>query len=324
MAVVSDDEGMSEPEILTTDSESDPETMSDDDLQPFTLPDLGDDLPTTDGILDENHFVIPTPVHDHLIIDHSDGEHVVAPNLTHVPLVAIPLEDLPFDDLIDIDVDWLTTMSAAPIPPHDLEPDFIPDDLSLDTPADPELMPVPEPLPDHDPISFGIPDITPLIPYPVLALVDPPVIEPLIPPLAPAPADGITTPCLGKDTSGQQPSHDLHVSAAYPHIPMSAPFAPFTSSPTNDSFRGSPQYSMPTSDPYHPSHFVGYTHDELLYSLQFRFEVMSRRVLELESIPHPLPCPCQHVSVPLVPHRLHLHVHLLLLLLFQSLMLDSS
>ncbi|KAM0035710.1 hypothetical protein Hdeb2414_s0015g00449681 [Helianthus debilis subsp. tardiflorus] len=98
----------SEPKILTFDKESDPEMMSDDDddVQPFVLPDLGDDLPTTDGILDEDPFVTPTLVHDHLVIDHSDGEHIVAQILTPVPLVVIPLEDLPFDDLIDIDVDW--------------------------------------------------------------------------------------------------------------------------------------------------------------------------------------------------------------------------
>ncbi|KAJ0722688.1 hypothetical protein HanOQP8_Chr08g0289501 [Helianthus annuus] len=211
-------------------------------------------------------------------------------------------------------------MSATPIPPHDLEPDFIPDGQSDDTPTDPESMPVPEPLPDHDPISFGILDIAPLIPDPVPAPVDPPVTETFIPPVAPAPTDvarfhsvesdlhrvdlpidllqGIPAPRPGEGTSGQQPSHDLHILAAYPHIPLSAPSAPFTSSPTNESLRGSPRYSMPTSDPYRPSHFVGYTQDELLYLLQLRFEVMSHRVLELESIPRPLPYPCQHAFVP--------------------------
>ncbi|MFS7987293.1 hypothetical protein Hanom_Chr11g01020761 [Helianthus anomalus] len=49
---------------------------------------------------------------------------------------------------------------------------------------------------------------------------------------------------------------------------------------------------MPISDPYHPSHFVGYTQDELLLSLLLQFEVLSRRVLELELTPCPPPCPC--------------------------------
>ncbi|MFS7946650.1 hypothetical protein Hanom_Chr06g00538861 [Helianthus anomalus] len=58
---------------------------------------------------------------------------------------------------------------------------------------------------------------------------------------------------------------------------------------------------MPISDPYHPSHFVGYTGDELLLSLQLQFEVLSRRVLELElTPPRPPPYPCQSTFVP--PH----------------------
>ncbi|KAJ0681478.1 hypothetical protein HanPI659440_Chr16g0636431 [Helianthus annuus] len=214
MAVASDDEIMTEPEIFATNSENDSEMMSDNDLQSFALPGLGDDLPTTVGIPDEDPFAISIPVHDHLIIDHPDDEHDVAPILAPVPLVAIPLEDLPFDDLIDIDVDLLvdgpfddahgdegldentvtillfkipvveissdtslhpvsdsfesvtssalqtvglqrhsdeeTAMSAAPIPPYDLELDFISVDQPVDVPADPEPILAPEHLPDHD------------------------------------------------------------------------------------------------------------------------------------------------------------------------------
>ncbi|KAF5760133.1 hypothetical protein HanXRQr2_Chr16g0749731 [Helianthus annuus] len=137
-------------------------------------------------------------------------------------------------------------MSAAPSPPHELEPglelDFVLVDQPDIAPVDPEPIPDPEPLPDHDPIPFGIPDIAPLRPDPVPAPVDPPIIEPLIPPLAPAPANVA---------------------------------------------------------PFHPAESDVYR-DELLYSLQLRFEVMRRRVLELESIPRPLPCPCQSTFVP--PH----------------------
>ncbi|MFS7928838.1 hypothetical protein Hanom_Chr04g00325501 [Helianthus anomalus] len=48
---------------------------------------------------------------------------------------------------------------------------------------------------------------------------------------------------------------------------------------------------MPTSPLYHPSHHVGYTRDDLLLSLQLQFEILSRRVLELEltSFPSYLP-----------------------------------
>ncbi|XP_022030577.1 leucine-rich repeat extensin-like protein 3 [Helianthus annuus] len=164
----------------------------------------------------------------------------------------------------------------------------------------PDVAPAnPEPLPDHDPIPFGIPDIAPLIPDPVPAPIDPPVVEPFVPPPAHAPTNEIPAPRPGEGTSSQQPSHDHHVSAPSPHV-QSAPFVHFTSSPLDEPLRGSPPYSMPTSDPYHPSYFAGYTQDELLYSLQFRLEVMSHIVLELESIPRPLPCPCQSTSVP--PH----------------------
>ncbi|MFS7953366.1 hypothetical protein Hanom_Chr07g00617691 [Helianthus anomalus] len=79
MAIVSDDEIVPEPYIFTSNTESDPEMMSDDDedFQPFALLDFGIDLPIADGISDEDTFVISVPVHDHLIIGHPDGEHVV-------------------------------------------------------------------------------------------------------------------------------------------------------------------------------------------------------------------------------------------------------
>ncbi|XP_021990965.1 autism susceptibility gene 2 protein homolog [Helianthus annuus] len=393
LAIVSDDEIAPEPEIFTSDTESDPDMLSDDDddFQPFTLPHFGDDLPLADGIPEEDPFVIPIPVHDHLIIGHPDGEHIVAPILAHVPLMVIPPEDWLFDDLFDDDFDLCVdgppddahgdgeldedvvasplpeipvieissdsslhyvsdsfesvtssalqavglrryatdsdddaAMSAAPPPPHELEPglepDFVPVDQPDVAPADPEPIPNPEPLPDHDPIPFGIPDIAPLIPDRVPAPVDPPVIKPFIPPLARAPADvapflpvesdvhrvdlpivflqDISAPRPGEGTSGQQPSHDSHVSAAFPHIPQSAPLAPFTSSPLDEPFRWFPPYTMPISDPYHPSHFAGYTWDDLLLSPQLQFEIMSRRILELEMTQRPLPCPCQPAFVP--------------------------
>ncbi|MFS7997165.1 hypothetical protein Hanom_Chr12g01138501 [Helianthus anomalus] len=67
---------------------------------------------------------------------------------------------------------------------------------------------------------------------------------------------------------------------------------------------------MPISDPYHPSHHVGYTRDDLLLSLQLQFEILSCRVLELEfgegarrspfpSYPSSVPPPSS--SIPFVP-----------------------
>ncbi|MFS7941048.1 hypothetical protein Hanom_Chr05g00471591 [Helianthus anomalus] len=287
MAVVSDDEVGAEPKIFTSDSESDPEMMSEDDND-FSR-------------LHEDPFVVPILVHDHLIIGHPDGEHVVAPILAPVPLMAIPPEDWPFDDLFDDDFDLF--VDDPPDDAHgdgELDEDVafglrcyatdFDDDIAMSpdaTPADPEPIPAPEPLPDHDPIPFGIPDIAPLIPDPVPAPVDLPVIKPFIPP--PAPADvapfhpvesdvhrvdlpivflqDIPAPHPGEDTSGQQPSHDPHVSAAFPYIPQSAPSAPVISSSLDEPFRWFPPYTMPISDPDHPSHLIGYTRDELLLSL---------------------------------------------------------
>ncbi|KAJ0805250.1 hypothetical protein HanPI659440_Chr02g0047631 [Helianthus annuus] len=105
MAVVSDDEIAPAPKIFTFDSETDPELMSDDndldDFQPFALPDFGDDIPFVDDVL-----AFPLPIHDQLIIGHTDGEHLVEPIPIHaVPLAAIPDEDWPFVVDLDDDID---------------------------------------------------------------------------------------------------------------------------------------------------------------------------------------------------------------------------
>ncbi|XP_021996345.1 cell surface glycoprotein 1-like [Helianthus annuus] len=101
MAIVSDDEIVPDPEIFTSDTESD----DDDDFQPFALPDFGDDVPHADGLPDEDPFLVPIPDQDHLMLGHPDDEHVVVPILAPLPLAAFPLEDLPFDELSDDDVD---------------------------------------------------------------------------------------------------------------------------------------------------------------------------------------------------------------------------
>ncbi|MFS7953196.1 hypothetical protein Hanom_Chr07g00615731 [Helianthus anomalus] len=64
---------------------------------------------------------------------------------------------------------------------------------------------------------------------------------------------------------------------------------------------------MPISDPYYPSHFIGYTRDELLLSLQLQFEILSHRVLELElgEGARRSPCPYHSASVP--PHSSSSH-----------------
>ncbi|KAM0057856.1 hypothetical protein Hdeb2414_s0005g00163361 [Helianthus debilis subsp. tardiflorus] len=161
---------------------------------------------------------------------------------------------------------------------------------------------VPEPVPKPDPFTFGLPDIAPLIHEPIPAHLDLPLIDPFIPPppptdVAPPPPfvsdahrtdlpivfrQEIPAPRPGEGTSGHPPSFDLFAPADFPLIPQTTPFTPFTSASLDKPFRWFPPYTMPISDPYHPSHFVGYTRDELLLSLQLEFEILSRRVLELE------------------------------------------
>ncbi|XP_021991653.1 predicted GPI-anchored protein 58 [Helianthus annuus] len=115
----------------------------------------------------------------------------------------------------------------------------------------PDVAPAnPEPLPDHDPIPFGIPDIAPLIPDPVPAPVDPPVIEQLIPPPAPAPAN-------------VAPFHLVEFDVNRVDLPIV--FLQDIPAPVQG---------------------------------KLQFEIMSRRILELEMTPRPLPCPCQPAFVP--------------------------
>ncbi|KAM0056848.1 hypothetical protein Hdeb2414_s0006g00223271 [Helianthus debilis subsp. tardiflorus] len=122
---------MPEPEIFTSDTESGPETLSEDndDFQPFALPDFGDDLPIADGVPVEDPFDVPVPVHDHHIIGHPDDEHNVAPILDAVPLLVIPPEDWPFDDLFGDDVDLFVDG-----PPADAQGDGVIDDDVVDVP----------------------------------------------------------------------------------------------------------------------------------------------------------------------------------------------
>ncbi|MFS7932407.1 hypothetical protein Hanom_Chr04g00367511 [Helianthus anomalus] len=362
MVIVSDDEVAPIPEVLTSDTESDPEMMSDDDddFQPFALPEFGDDVPIADGIPVEDLFDFPAPIHNHLISGHPDGEHIVAPILGVVPLVVIPTEDWPFDDLFGDDVNLFLDGPPADVQGDgevdddvailDVPPPVIPvielssdsnlhsvsdsfefvtssalqaaalqiyatdsdDDTAMSAaPLSPARVPTPphvlEPVPEPDPVPFGQPDIAPLIPDPIPAPLDLPLVDPYIP--APPPADvapptpfesdahridlpivflqEIPAPRPGEGTSGQPPRFDLFASADFPLIPQTTPSTPFTSTPFDEPFRWFPPYTMLISDPYHPSHF---------------FEILSRRVLELELSEGAKrsPCPCHSTFIP--PH----------------------
>ncbi|XP_022030941.1 fibrous sheath CABYR-binding protein-like [Helianthus annuus] len=198
MAIVSDDEIATDPEVFTSDTTS----SDDDDFQPFALPDFGDDIPIADGFHDGDLLLVPIP----------------AP----FPLAAFPLEDLPLDDMFDDDIDLFieeipvdddVVVPLVEIPVADIidvplveipaveissdhsgpdsfesppfEAPIIPDDQLFDIPADleyvpadpePEIVPEPipahDPLPVHDPIPTDVPISAPPLPDPIPVLVD--------------------------------------------------------------------------------------------------------------------------------------------------------
>ncbi|MFS7997806.1 hypothetical protein Hanom_Chr12g01146241 [Helianthus anomalus] len=222
MAIVSDDEILSEPEIFTSDTESDREMLSDDDddFQPFALPDFGDDAPLADGIPVEDLFDFPAPIHDHLIIGHPDGEHIVAPILDPVPLVGdgevddvivlgvpppvivvIELSSNTSPDSVSDSFESVTSsaLRAAELQLHATDSD---DDtamsvapLSIARVHTPPL--VLEPVPEPDPVPFGLPDIAPLILEPTPAPFDLPLVDPYVP--QPPPLSVVSPPPVMSD-----------------------------------------------------------------------------------------------------------------------------
>ncbi|MFS7935974.1 hypothetical protein Hanom_Chr05g00409881 [Helianthus anomalus] len=73
-------------------------------------------------------------------------------------------------------------------------------------------------------------------------------------------------------------------------IPQTTPFTPFTSAPLDEPFQWLPPYTMPISDPYHPSHFVGYTRISFLLCRDCELEEELTHVRSLLFFPpHPVP-----------------------------------
>ncbi|MFS7996871.1 hypothetical protein Hanom_Chr12g01134981 [Helianthus anomalus] len=305
MAIVSNDKVAHAPEIFTSDSESDPEMMSDDDdlndFQPFALPDLVDDVPFIDDVL-----ALPLPLQDQLIIGHPKGEHLVKPiPINVIPLAAIPAEDWPF--VVDLDDDVDVPMIKVEHPSDDLGDGEvfniailyvatpvvsvidISSDFGLESDADSfesvtsfalrvaglEAYPT-----DDDDVVSVAPATTVRVPTPTGT-----------PPHTPvrATSDSSTQPLVLVDHSSwlrsicyasafprTPPTHGGEP-LGHPHIP------PPESSPCLQSPRFFPPYTMPLSDPYHPSHHFGYTRDDLLKSLQLQLEILCHRVYELEN-----------------------------------------
>ncbi|MFS7996447.1 hypothetical protein Hanom_Chr12g01130111 [Helianthus anomalus] len=379
MAIVSDDEEAPIPEILTSDTDNGPEMLSDDDddFQPFALPDFGDDVPFANDVPVDDVLVFPFPIPGQLIIGHPDGEHLVAPILDVVPLVAIPPEDWPFDVLLDDDFDIfmgnhpvddqgdgvvndvvVLDIPSPAVSVIDISSDssvhYVADsfesvtssalqavglrlhatglddeDAMSATPSSPVRAPTPPPVPDHVPDHVPKPVLAPLDLPPITPVVSQPQPAVFVPPkpgspLPPSVSDEhrtdipvifrheIPIPRPGEGTSGQPPSFDPFASADFPPIPQ---FTPFESDLFDRPFRWFPLYTMPISDPYHPSHHICYTRDDLLISLQLQFEILRRRVRELEfgegarrsPFPsYPSPIPHHHHRFLLFLHQLHL------------------
>ncbi|MFS7947365.1 hypothetical protein Hanom_Chr06g00547451 [Helianthus anomalus] len=303
--------GGSAQEVFTLDIESDPEMISDDDddFQPFALLDFGDDVSFADGVPFDDIFAHPIQIHDHLIIGHPNGEHLVAPILDVAPLVAMPPEDWPFDNLLDDDFDIFVgnhptgeqgdgevdDVIVLDVPSLVVSVIDISSDSSIHSVADsyesvtssalqaaglrlyatddddamsaaassPVREPTPPPTPDHVPDPdldpSGVPPVALLVPQP------PPTVD--VPP--PFVSDDHRTDLpIVFDTRFQLPAQGRALL---------------------DSRRASTHLHRLTSHPfhnsYHPSHHVGYTRDDLLLSLQLQFEILSRRVVELELTP---------------------------------------
>ncbi|MFS7929577.1 hypothetical protein Hanom_Chr04g00334131 [Helianthus anomalus] len=236
--------------------------------------------------------------------------HIVAPILDVVTLVVIPPDDWPFDDLFDDDVDLFVDGPPANaqgdkeidddvvvVPPPAIPVIELSFDSSLHSASDSFESVTSSALravglqlyaTDYD-------DDTAMSAAPSPSRVPTPPHDPEpTPELAFVPFGHPCTPS-GEGTSGQPPRYDPFALAAFPPIPPTTFFTPFSSTPLDKPFRWFPPYTMPISDPYHPSHFVGYTRDELFLSLQVQFEILSRRVMELELTP---PCSPPSSFVP--------------------------
>ncbi|XP_022019121.1 E3 ubiquitin-protein ligase Hakai-like [Helianthus annuus] len=221
-------------------------------------------------------------------------------------------------------------LAPEPIPAHDPLPDH--DPAPVDVPVVAPLLPDPIPAPaDHAPFAD---QVDPRYAFTHNGWIEddddlPPFVRHVTPPPAPthAPVDiapfhphvsdihrtdlsvtflqDIPPPRPGEGPSSQQPSHIPHVSAAFPFVPQFTHTAPSASAPSSEPLIWFPPNTMPVSDPYNPSHYTGYTRDDLLLSLQLQHE-LCRRVMELERIPHPPPCtypsPFAIPPAPLLPY----------------------
>ncbi|XP_021996165.1 leucine-rich repeat extensin-like protein 3 [Helianthus annuus] len=273
------------------------------------------------------------PVQDFEFDDEFDPDIDPEHEVDFVPddqLFDIPadLEPIPADpELAPADPEPM--IAPEPIPAHDPFPEHEPVDIPVIAPPLPDPIPAPV---DHAPFAA---QIDPRYAFTRNGWIEdddelPPFVRHVTPPPAPthAPVDiapihphvsdthrtdlpitflqDIPPPRPGEGPSSQQPSHIPPVSAAIPFMPQFSHTAPFASAPSGEPLIWFPPNMMLVSDPYHASHYTGYTRDDLLLLLQLQQELLCRRVMELERIPRPPPCPCQSPFVtppaPLLPY----------------------
>ncbi|XP_021986577.1 cell surface glycoprotein 1-like [Helianthus annuus] len=250
-----------------------------------TLHALGLQRYPTDSDSDTAMFAAPIPPQDFEFDDEFGHE------------LDFVLDDQPFDapaDLEPIPADPESIPAPEPLPVPDPLPnhDPVPVDIPIDAPLVPDPIPAPA---DH--VVFAD-QIDPHYAFTRNGWIEddgdmPPFVEPVTPPPAPAPTyapvdvapfhphvsdihrtdlpitflQEIPPPRLGEGPSSQQPGHVPPMSAAFPFMPQFTPAAHFTSAPPGEPLIWFPPNTMPVSDPYHPSHFIDYTRDELLLSL---------------------------------------------------------
>ncbi|XP_021979759.1 skin secretory protein xP2-like [Helianthus annuus] len=215
LVITSDDEMATDQEVYTLDTTS----TDEDDFQPFALPDVGDDLPLADGLLDGDLPLvqIPTPLPLAAVPGDQDGG---APMDDDIPPADIPVDD-PVVEVPDMEVpsdssgpdsfesvssstfhalglqryptdtDTDTVMFEAPVPQLGLGfiPDF-PHDFDSDQEVEfiPEEQPAEAPiLPDDRlldiPADYELAHVDPepvLAPGPVLAHDHLPVHDPIL------------------------------------------------------------------------------------------------------------------------------------------------
>ncbi|KAM0040843.1 hypothetical protein Hdeb2414_s0012g00398901 [Helianthus debilis subsp. tardiflorus] len=332
MELTSDDEYGPEVVIITSDSESDPEEDpsfdSDDDMddfQPFALPDdMVDDVPLVDDVL-----ALPPQLNDIVIIGHPEGEHLVE----IIPFPAIPLVDVPF--IIDLDDDD-DGLHAFPI--GDMDEDIEDGDdsdlvilevaspvvsiIDVSSDSDPDLG-------DHsrDSVTSSALQAAGLEAYPAVS-DDVPSALPVSPAPIPSPAPthslartsylptddprylpgpvgrSVFIRTIPHDPLRHRYTHPSGFSLPFDHEagPSRQPSRPPPHVPAEHlSTRYSPPRVMPMSDPYHPSHYSGYTTDDLVLSLELQVQILCNRVYELEKHADTIPPPPPAYPPPATP-----------------------